>query len=133
MTQNIFPAPRYRDASGALEWLKRAFGAEEKAVHPGEDGTIHHAEVRLGDGLIMFGRHNDEGWFGGAPPNPLASTVSIYVVVTDPDAHYQRAKAAGANVVGKLADQPYGSREYSVRDMEGNMWSFGTYDPYADG
>ncbi len=133
MTQTIFPALRYRDANAALEWLQRAFGAEEKAVYRGEDGVVHHAELRLGDGIVMFGQHNDQGWFGGAPPNPLASTVSIYVVIADPDAHYQRAKEAGAEVVRALADQPYGSREYSARDLEGNMWSFGTYDPYVDG
>ena len=68
---------------------------------------------------------------GGEAPNALASTVSIYAVVADPDAHHDRAKAAGAQIVRQLADQPYGSREYSARDLEGNLWSFGTYDPYS--
>lgn len=128
---NIFPVLRYRDAQAALDWLKRAFDFQEKAVHRGEDGTIHHAELRLGDGLIMFGQHDDGGWMGGDPPNALASTLSIYAVVADPDAHHDRAKAAGAQIVRDLADQPYGSREYSARDLEGNLWSFGTYDPYT--
>jgi uncharacterized glyoxalase superfamily protein PhnB len=57
--------------------------------------------------------------------------VTIYVVVTDPDRHYERARAAGAEIVRELTDQPYGSREYSARDPEGNQWSFGTYDPYG--
>ncbi len=128
---NIFPALRYRDAQGALDWLKQAFDFQEKAVYRGDDGKIHHAELRLGDGLIMFGQHDDAGWFGGEPPNALASTISIYVAVADPDAHHDRAKAAGARIVGELTDQPYGSREYSARDLEGNLWSFGTYDPYS--
>jgi uncharacterized glyoxalase superfamily protein PhnB len=131
MRPNIFPALRYRDANAALEWLKRAFGFEEKAVYRGDDGAIHHAELRLGDGLIMFGGYDEDGFLGGDPPKPLASTVSIYAVVADPDEHYARAKAAGATIVRELEDQPYGSREFSARDLEGNLWSFGTYDPYA--
>jgi uncharacterized glyoxalase superfamily protein PhnB len=128
---NIFPALRYRDAATALDWLKNAFGFEEKAVHRGDDGTIHHAELRLGTGLVMFGQHRHDGWLGGKPPDPLASTVSIYVVVPDPDAHHARARRAGATIVRDLTDEDYGSREYSARDLEGNLWSFGTYDPYA--
>ena len=53
-------------------------------------------------------------------------------MVPDPDAHYTRAKAAGAQIVRELVDQPYGSREYSARDLEGNLWSFGSYDPYEE-
>jgi uncharacterized glyoxalase superfamily protein PhnB len=127
--QNIFPALRYRDAPAALEWLKQAFGATEKAVHRGEDGSIQHAELLLGDGIVMFGQHSDGGWLGGNAPDALASTVSLYVVVPDPDAHHARAAAAGARIVRALEDMPYGSREYSARDIEGNLWSFGTYDP----
>lgn len=130
---NIFPALRYRDAQAALNWLKDAFGFQEKAVYRGDDGTIQHAELRLGNGLIMFGQHDDSGWSGGEPPNALASTVSIYVAIADTDAHYDRAKAAGARIVREPVDQPYGSREYSARDLEGNLWSFGTYDPYTSG
>jgi uncharacterized glyoxalase superfamily protein PhnB len=128
---NIFPALRYRDGEAALEWLGRAFGAREKEVHRDADGSIQHAELYLGAGLVMFGQHDDEGWLDGEPPRPRASTVSIYVVVGDPDGHYALAMAAGASIVQELADQPYGSREYSARDPEGNLWSFGTYDPYA--
>jgi len=129
---NIFPAVRYRDADAALQWLEAAFGAEPKSVHRDPDGRIQHAELRLGAGLIMFGQHSDEGWMGGEPPRPLASTVSLYIVIADPDAHHARAKAAGANIVRAVEDQPYGSRDYSARDLEGNLWSFGTYDPYAE-
>ena len=68
---------------------------------------------------------------GDRPPDPLASSQGIYVMVEDPDAHHERASGAGAQVVRELSDQDYGSREYSARDLEGNLWSFGTYDPYA--
>ncbi len=130
---NIFPALRYADASAALDFLQRAFGAEEKEVHRSEDGSIAHAELRLGAGIVMLGQYSQEGWMGGEPPRPLASTVSLYVVIPDPDEHFARTRDAGANIVRELAEQPYGSREYSARDLEGNLWSFGTYDPYAAG
>jgi uncharacterized glyoxalase superfamily protein PhnB len=130
---NIFPALRYRDASAALEFLKNAFGAEEKAVYRGDDGTIRHAELRIGAGIVMLGGYSDDGLLGGRQPDPLSSTVSIYVVVPDPDRHSEGARAAGAEVVRELEDMDYGSREYSVRDLEGNLWSFGTYDPYTLG
>lgn len=129
---NIFPAVRYRDANAALEFLKAAFGAEEKAVHRDDEGRVGHAELRLGAGIVMVGEASEEGRMGGEPPRPLASTISLYVVVADPDGHHARATGAGATVVRPLDDMPYGSREYSARDLEGNLWSFGTYDPYAE-
>jgi uncharacterized glyoxalase superfamily protein PhnB len=116
---NIFPALRYRDPASALDWLKRAFGFREKVVYRGEDGTVHHAELQLGAGIVMFGEYKEEGWMGGHPPDALASTVSVYVVVEDPDAHHERAALAGATIVRGLVDQDYGSREYSARDLEG--------------
>jgi uncharacterized glyoxalase superfamily protein PhnB len=64
------------------------------------------------------GLHAGQGW--------------LYVVVDDPDAHHERAKAAGAEIVRELEDQDYGSRDYSARDPEGNLWSFGTYNPTAE-
>jgi uncharacterized glyoxalase superfamily protein PhnB len=125
----VIAALRYQDPDKALDWLASAFGVEEKEVHRGDDGVVVHAELRLGDGLIMLGRYDESGFLGGRPPDPLAGTISLYVVIPDPDSHYQRASAAGAQIVRDLVDQPYGSREYSARDLEGNLWSFGTYDP----
>ncbi|MFZ1997350.1 MAG: VOC family protein [Solirubrobacteraceae bacterium] len=128
---NIFPAVRYRDADAGIAFLTRAFGATEKAVHRGDDGAIRHAELALGAGLVMVGEQREDGTLGGQAPRPLSSTISIYVVVEDPDAHHAVAREAGGTVVRELEDTDYGSREYSVRDPEGNLWSFGTYDPYA--
>jgi uncharacterized glyoxalase superfamily protein PhnB len=128
---NIFPALRYRDANAAIEWLKEAFAFEEKAVYRGDDGKVQHAELRLGAGIVMLGERQEGSWMGGNAPDARASTVSIYAVVDDPDAHFERARSAGAEVVRELADMDYGSREYSARDLDGNLWSFGTYDPYA--
>jgi len=80
----------------------------------------------------MLGQFNAAGVMGGHPPDPLASTLSLYLVVADPDAQHDRAKAAGARIVRELTDTEYGSREFTARDLEGNMWSFGTYQPHAN-
>ena len=125
---NIFPALKYDDAPAAIEWLHRAFGFEKKFVVPGEGNTVVHAELRHGAGMIMMGS-------GGKPDpkNPWSSEpFGIYVMVKEIDAHYARAKAAGAEIVRPIADTDYGAREYSVRDCDGHLWSFGTYDPYAE-
>jgi uncharacterized glyoxalase superfamily protein PhnB len=79
----------------------------------------------------MFGEHAGEGRLAGEAPNALASPISLYVIVDDPDAHHANAASAGANIVRPLVNEDYGSREYSARDLEGNLWSFGTYDPNA--
>lgn len=131
MRPNIFPALKYRDSLAALDFLTKAFGFEEVSVHRGADGSISHAELRLGAGMIMFGGGQQSGWLGGGTPDPLAGTVSVYVVVDDPRAHLEDARAHGATIVRELAEMDYGSTEYSARDPEGNLWSFGTYDPYA--
>jgi uncharacterized glyoxalase superfamily protein PhnB len=119
----IFPSLRYRDAARAIEFICEAFGFERHQVVENPDGTIAHAELSYGDGAVMlgtdredsYGSHVGHGW--------------MYVVIEDADAHYARAKAAGAEIVRELEDQDYGSRDYSARDFEGNLWSFGTYRP----
>jgi uncharacterized glyoxalase superfamily protein PhnB len=129
--QTIFPALRYRDAPAAIEWLGRAFGFEPRMVVDGEPGTVAHAELTCGGAMIMLGSmrppHTDE--YSAAAPPPGGTT--LYMVVEDPDAHHERASAAGAEIVRALQDTDYGSREYSARDLEGNVWSFGTYQPWA--
>ncbi len=115
-TPNIFPTMRFADADAALEWLSRAFRLQEGAVHRDDQGVIRHAEMGLAPGTIMFGQ--------GDP-----SSQGIYVAVDDADAHYERAKAAGAEITREIQNTPYGTREYSARDLDGHTWSFGTYRP----
>ena len=119
----VIPTFKYTDARAALEFLERAFGFERKAVHDGPDGTVAHAELTHGDGLIMLGSA------GAGDEHFRPGRAVTYVVVADPDAHHERAVAAGAEVVQPLTDQDYGSREYAALDPEGNVWSFGTYAP----
>lgn len=127
---NIFPAIRYQNAPAAIEWLVRAFGFEKQMVVDGPDDTIAHAQLTFGPGIIMLGSMRDDE-FRMRCPRDLGGAVSgsIYVYVEDIDAHYRRAKAADAQIVRELADTDYGSREYAARDLEGHLWSFGTYRP----
>jgi uncharacterized glyoxalase superfamily protein PhnB len=129
--QTIFPTLRYRDAPAAIEWLGRAFGFEPRMVVDGEPGTVAHAELTHGAAMIMLGtaRPPESGGFHSYAPPP--GSASLYMVVEDPDAHAERARTAGAEIVRELEDTEYGSREYSARDLEGNVWSFGTYQPWA--
>lgn len=119
----LYPSLRYRDAKAAHQWLQDAFGFEPVTLYENDHGGIAHAEMRWGDDLIMFGSaredrygdHVGQGW--------------IYATCDDPDTLYARATAAGARVTMELTDQDYGSRDFAVRDPEGNQWSFGTYEP----
>ena len=131
----IYPFMSYEDAPAAIDWLCRAFGFEKHFVVPGPDNTIAHAQLRHGNGMIMMGSAaGRREMFGmGVPREFGAVTGGVYVVVDDVDAHCARAKAAGATIIRDLADTDYGSREYRARDPEGHVWSFGTYQPVAEG
>ncbi|MGA2206887.1 MAG: VOC family protein [Terracidiphilus sp.] len=131
---SVITALRYRDAPAAMDWLCQVFGFERHAVHEGPDGTIAHAELALGGGMIMLGSARDDTYGRGfRAPDELGGleTRSAYIVVADVDAVYARAQAAGAVVVRPLRDTGYGSREFTVKDPEGHSWSVGTYDPWA--
>ena len=132
-TATIVPSLRYRDAPAAVEWLSEAFGFEKHLVVPGEDGTIAHAQLVFGNGMIMLGSARDDEF--GRLQQPLDApdssvSQSAYVIVNDVDAHHARASAAGARVVMPPEDQDYGGRLYACRDPEGNLWNFGSYDPW---
>jgi uncharacterized glyoxalase superfamily protein PhnB len=128
---NIFPTLHYSDASAAIEWLVRAFGFQEHAVYRDDHGVVVHAELRFGAGMIMLGQTREADLAQERRPIPVGASQGIYVVVADPDAHYAHAKQAGAQIVREPTDQDYGGRDYSARDLESNVWSFGTYDPYG--
>ena len=128
-TTRIFPFLRYEDAPAAFEWLARAFGFEKQMLVPGPDGTIAHAQLRYGGSLIMIGSSGDDVINLKSSAAVGAATQGIYVHVDDVDAHHDRAKAAGAEIIMELEDTDYGSREYMARDLEGHLWSFGTYAP----
>ena len=117
----ISPIVPYRDVAAAIDFLCDAFGFERHELHRGEDGVLQHVELRLGDDVIMPA---DDRF--GEP-----GLASLYVTVSDPDAHHDAAKAAGADVFMQLQDTDHGSRDYAARDLEGNAWYFGTYRPLS--
>jgi uncharacterized glyoxalase superfamily protein PhnB len=130
----VVPALRYRNAPAAIDWLCQVLGFEKRVVYPGPKGSVGHAELTLGGGMIMLGtQKDDEHSRRFKSPEELGgmATAGVYVVVGDADAVYARAQAAGAPIVRPIQNTDYGSREFSVKDPEGHTWSVGTYDPWA--
>ena len=135
---NIYPCLSYRDAKAAINWLCDAFGFEQRMVHPGEDRAVAHAELSLGPGIVMLGSASDdmpevttELFTAGGEADFSRIPFALYVAIDDVDAHCERARDAGAEIVREPNDTDYGSREYACRDLEGNVWSFGSYRPTA--
>ncbi len=129
----VIPCLRYRDAPAAIDWLCRTFGFERHLVVPGADGTIVHAQLGFGTGMVMLGSAVESAY--GAlmrqPDEAGGATQGIYAVVADADAHYASAVAAGAEIVLDIKDENYGGRGFTCRDPEGHVWTFGTYDPWS--
>lgn len=132
----IIPGLRYRNAPAAIEWLCKAFAFEKHLVVPGPNNTIAHAQLTFGHSMIMLGsgQVHEKDEYGRMMKHPDevggANTQGAYVIVADADAHYARAKAAGAVIVLDIRDQSYGGRGYTCCDLEGHVWSFGTYNPW---
>jgi uncharacterized glyoxalase superfamily protein PhnB len=129
------PCLRYSDATSAIEWLCRAFGFTKHLVVADEKGVIQHAQLTFGNGMIMIGSKG-EGEYDKLIKQPSeiggVETQTPYIVVDNPDDHYEQARAAGADVVMPISDQDYGGRLYVCRDIEGHVWCFGSYDPWAE-
>jgi uncharacterized glyoxalase superfamily protein PhnB len=113
-----------------IRWLKDVPGFAEHVVYR-KDGIVEHAELAFGSSILMLGQDRDDAY--GRLVGDLAGrrTDSLYLAVTDPDAVHDKAKTAGAVVEIGLHDTHYGSREFVCRDLEGNLWCFGTYWPKA--
>jgi uncharacterized glyoxalase superfamily protein PhnB len=130
---SIYAAVNYTDPNAAVDWLCKAFGFTAEEVFHDDAGVVQHAVLSLGTGKvagkIMVSGPREPGWLGSTASAPLASPISLYAVVDDPVAHRDRAAAEGATVVREPEHMDYGSHEYSARDLDGNLWSFGTYRP----
>ncbi len=129
----VIPAMRYRDAPAAIEWLCRVFGFEKHLIVPNEDGSIAHAQLSYGNGMIMLGSavETEFGRFIRQPDEiGGAETQCAYLVVNDADAVYRNVKAAGVEILMEIRDEDYGGRGFACRDLEGHIWSVGTYDPW---
>ncbi len=129
----IIPTLRYYDAPGAIEWLCRVFGFQKQLVVPNEDGTIAHAQLSLGSGMVMIGSAVDTQ-FGRLIKQPNEQdgieTQSPYIIVSDADVVYERVKTQGGRIVIDIKDEDYGGRGFSCVDPEGHLWNVGTYNPW---
>lgn len=130
----VIPCLRYADPKAAIRFLTEAFGFVEKLVVPGPDGGVVHAELVYGEGerqgMVMLGGAERAFFDMRLPVQLRGVTDCIYVVVKDADAHCDKARAAGMEILEGPLDRDYGAREYVARDPGGYLWDFGTYDPW---
>jgi uncharacterized glyoxalase superfamily protein PhnB len=131
----VIPALRYRDAHKAIDWLVEALGFEKQAVYDGPDGSVMHAQLTFGNGMIMLGSASNGGGWSKQMVQPdeigMRETITTCLIVDDAAAMYASAKAAGAEIVQELAEMPYGGKAFGCRDPEGHLWSIGEYNPWA--
>lgn len=134
-TSSVIACFRYKQAADAIEWLCKAFGFERHQVVPDDEGGIAHAELKFGGGMIMLGstRNDDFGQMLRPPVEGKSAVVTntLYVVVSDVEGHFRRAEAAGATVITRPTTQEFGGSNYTCRDPEGYVWTFGDYDPFS--
>jgi uncharacterized glyoxalase superfamily protein PhnB len=130
----VVPSMRYRDAHAAIDWLVRVLGFHKQAVHDGPDGTVAHAQLTLGGGMVMLGSASNSSPYPQfyAVPEEIGGRVTspIYLIVQDCEPVYAGAQAAGVEIVQELQTMDYGGKTFTVRDPEGYLWSVGEYDPW---
>jgi uncharacterized glyoxalase superfamily protein PhnB len=123
---SITPSLIVRDAPAAIEFYKRAFGAIERHRMPGPDGKIMHAEVQLGDSVVMLAEENEE-WGMKSPLSTNGLPGSLHIYVEDADKAFERAIKAGATVRQPLEDAFWGDRYGKVTDPFGHEWGIATH------
>ncbi len=128
MPDKLFPTLRYRDPALAVEWLCTALGFERHFV--AEDaGKVVHAQLRRGDDLLFLGPDQADDKYGMHSPLVLNGTSQCVCVAVSENLEglCERARAAGATILTEPYETSYGSREFTCRDIEGHIWTFGTY------
>lgn len=117
----ILPHITYQDVAAALAWLANTFGFTEHYRYGEPGGRVDGAQMYLGDAWMMLNRARS----GRASPAQIGQqTQSLTVFVDDVDAHFERSRLAGANIVEELHETEYGERQYGVVDLEGHHWLF---------
>ncbi len=130
----VTPVLPYRDVRAAIAFLTQAFGFAEKAVYHDLDGAVVHAELTLGNGMVLLDAVKTDTSFSKLLVRPAAAggvTMTVYCAVADADIHFANASAAGAEIVRAPVTRDYGGRDYTAKDPEGHLWTFGTYEPTA--
>ena len=126
---DVYPSLIYDNAPAAIDWLCKAFGFTRRLVVPGPNERIEHSELSIGAAVIMVSSPKPE--MGRVSPKGLpGASQALSIYVDDPDAHYKKAKAAGAVILRELRDD-HGARGYMAKDPEGHIWYFGNYRPGA--
>ena len=130
----IIPTIRYKDAKKAIEWLCKAFGFKKHLVVPGTGETIAHAQLTMGHAMIMLGSES-ENEYGKLLRTPKdlngLNTQAPYMIIQNIDDHYKRAIREGAEIVIDIKNEDFGGRGYTCKDLEGHIWNFGSYNPWA--
>ncbi len=122
-TQRIIPYLAYRDAPRAIEFLTRAFGFVERFRYPMPDGRLGHVEMSYEGNVLMFASEFEA--FAQSPLSQPSVTAQIFCYVDDADAHFARARDAGATIASEPANE-HGMRRYRALDTEGHPWIFAT-------
>jgi uncharacterized glyoxalase superfamily protein PhnB len=134
MASTVIPGLSYRDAKAAMRWLEDVLGFRTQVMIEGPGGSVAHAQMTFGDGMVMLGSAGKDGGAAGLVRHPDevggVETQAPYLVVQDAAAVYARARAAGAAIVQELEEKPYGGKAFSCRDPEGHLWFVGEYDPW---
>lgn len=131
---SLMPCLLYRDAPAAIAWLVEVFGLREQLRVPGEGNSIQHAQLVHGGGMLMLGslKDGDYGRNLREPHEVGGNTQGIYLVLEDVDGAYARVQRAGGEILIPIKDEEYGGRGFTCRDLEGHLWSVGSYDPWAE-
>lgn len=135
----IIPCLSYDDAKAAIQFLCDAFGFEKLHYYENEDSKVAHCQLNFMGNGIMVGDAASGSPFSKYIIQPKEvggkETQTPYVVIDGDkiDAHYENAKKRGARIAMELEEQPYGGKNYAAFDLEGHLWSFGSYDPSAEG
>jgi uncharacterized glyoxalase superfamily protein PhnB len=130
----IIPSVRYRDAHAGIAWLEKVLGLQRQAVFEGPDGRVAHAQLTYGGGMLMIGSTDTSPhaarW---VQPDEIGDreTAGMCLIVEDCEAAYQKAKAAGAEIVGELHEPEYGGKAFNCKDPEGHVWWVGSYNPWS--
>jgi uncharacterized glyoxalase superfamily protein PhnB len=134
----LIPCLRYQNAPAAIEFLCAAFRFERHAVYTDDSdpSIVHHAQLLLDGNMVMLSSARpgpvQDRYRWMTPSKAGGITMCVCAVIDDPDAHAARARAAGAEIIVEPQDnEGYPGRSYVARDPEGNVWNFGSYDPFA--
>lgn len=129
----VIPMIAYENGPAAMDWLARAFGFRERTRMLGQEGRLSHGEMQAGEGVIMLAtpsphyhgpkKHREESEAARRWSEVPYIVDGVLVYVDEVDAHFERAKAAGATILSPVEDTPDGKR-YRVEDLEGHRWMF---------